>query len=142
MVLRVSRIATPVPATASTYRRVSVATPDSLPRKFSAVRSPVRIARSEPLTTATTVVRSTRVPSSTSASTCISGSSARNTASSRVDPADDAGLLREELRGPRRVQLHGRLGRDVTFADVLGERVQDEPLDGGGRYSHVSSAGG
>ena len=59
----------------------------------------------------------------------------------RVDPADDAGLLQEERRGPQRVRVDDRLGGDVAAADVFGEGVQDDPLDGGGRYSHVSSTG-
>ena len=64
----------------------SVAIPESLPRKLSATRSPVRIARSGPETTATTVMRSTGVPSSTRASNRTSGSSARNTASAAASP--------------------------------------------------------
>ena len=44
----------PVPSTARTKRAVSVATPDSRPRKFRAVRSAVRSAPAEPLTRKTT----------------------------------------------------------------------------------------
>ena len=47
-VFRVSTIATPVPATASTKRRVWVATPQRRASKFSAVRSPARIVWAEP----------------------------------------------------------------------------------------------
>ena len=49
MVLRVSRTAAPVPATASTQWRVSVATPDRWPTRLSAVRSAVSSARVGPV---------------------------------------------------------------------------------------------
>ncbi len=45
VVLRVSAMLARVPATRSTRVRVAVAMPDSRPSRFSAVRSPVRIAR-------------------------------------------------------------------------------------------------
>ena len=48
VVLRVSRIVAPVPSSASTNRRVSVAMPERRPRRLSAVRSPVRTARRGP----------------------------------------------------------------------------------------------
>ena len=54
IVLRVSHTRTSGP-TASTKRRVSVATPDKWRAKFSAVRSAVRIEASGPLTSAATV---------------------------------------------------------------------------------------
>ncbi len=52
-VLRVSRIAAPVPSTASTHRRVAVATPERWHSRFSAVRSAVSRARTGPATVRT-----------------------------------------------------------------------------------------
>ena len=74
--------------------------PDSLPRKFSAVRSPVRIARSEPLDDGDDcraldgrAVLDERVDAHL-------GIERAKHRLDRVDPADDARLLQEELRGP------------------------------------------
>src|SRR2546426_730798 len=53
VVLRVSRIAVPVPATACTKRAVSVATPERWESRLSPVRSAASSARAGPLTTAT-----------------------------------------------------------------------------------------
>ena len=47
MVFRVSTIAARVPATASTKRRVSVATPERCWRRFKTTRSPARIAAAD-----------------------------------------------------------------------------------------------
>ena len=83
MVLRVSRICAVPPAsrTACTTRAVAVATPESRPRKFSAVRSAVRMLRAEPSTASTDVAGLAPHPrAAVSASTCSSGSTRSNTA--------------------------------------------------------------
>ena len=66
VVLRVQTIAAWVPATACTSARVAVATPERWPRRLSAVRSPVRIARAGPLIRASVVFAVTTSPSETS----------------------------------------------------------------------------
>src|SRR5438874_1995860 len=66
MVLRVQRITDSVPSHASTYSRVSVATPDRWVRKFSATRSPVSRVRARPATPASSVPGSTHMPSTDS----------------------------------------------------------------------------
>ena len=52
VVLRVSRMRTPVPSIAATKRAVSVATPDRWPSRLRAVRSPASRARAGPKTRA------------------------------------------------------------------------------------------
>ena len=71
--LRVSSTWQGSPATAWTYFAVCVATPLSRCTKFSAVRSPVRIERIRPPTTASAVPGATAEPSGTSVSKIIAG---------------------------------------------------------------------
>ena len=92
-VLRVSRMVQPVPRTASTYAAVVVAVPDSVCRKFSAVRSAVTRARVRPDKVASTVPAGTRSPSCTRQSMRTSGSSARWQASNHGRPATTASSL-------------------------------------------------
>src|SRR5690242_16198632 len=75
----------PVPSIAWTYRAVSVATPDRWPRKLSATRSPARIQRAEPATSATRPP-SRHSPSCTCACQRSSGSRRRNTDSAACRP--------------------------------------------------------
>ncbi len=63
VVLRVSRTRTPVPSTASTQRRVSVATPDRWQSRLSALRSAVSRARTGPRATRTASPTAARRPS-------------------------------------------------------------------------------
>ena len=115
--------------------------PESLPRKFSATRSPVRIARSGPRDDGDDGhALDGRAVLDEGLEPDVRVERAEHRLY-RVHPADDPGLLQEELRGAERVRLHGRLGGDVAGADVLGERGVDDPLEGVGRYSHVSSLG-
>src|SRR5262249_51689140 len=86
-VLRVSRIATPVPTTASTKRRVRVAIPDIRCTRFKSVRSAARSARARPRRTATTVPAATLVPSATTSRARAAGSRRRATRSARSTPA-------------------------------------------------------
>ena len=71
VVLRVSRMRAPVPATASTKRAVRVAMPERWPRKLSAVRSATSSAAAGPLASSTSAGTPSRHwPSTTSRSTC------------------------------------------------------------------------
>ncbi len=104
MVLRVSRMRTPVPCTArARSARSAVATPERRPRKFSAVRSagagsPGRGPRSR----APGRPRASR-PSAAWRSTCTSGSSARKRRLGRLEPEDHArGLLGDRAPAPGR----------------------------------------
>src|SRR5882672_2476605 len=87
VVFRVSRIFTPVPSTARTYARVSVATPDSRWRKFSATRSALRIARARPRISAIRTPGLTSVPSGTAHWISASGSSSVNASAATAFPA-------------------------------------------------------
>ena len=86
VVLRVSKIATGRPRTASTNRAVSVAMPESRRITLSAVRSDPRIARERPRTTARRWPGTTRSPSFARASTVASGSRIRTVGSRNGSP--------------------------------------------------------
>ena len=114
---------------------------EASPRKLSATRSPVRTARSGPATLATAV-------GAVDARALLDEGLEVQVAIERaedglgdLEPADDAGLLHEELRGAARVRVDRRVGRDVARADVLGERRGGELRQGVDRYGHVSSTG-
>src|SRR6266478_1936715 len=85
-VLRVSRIVHPVPATASTKRRATVAVADSSCRKFSAVRSPVSTARAGPAISKTTWLAARRSPSSACQVSRTRASRRRKVSSAHVRP--------------------------------------------------------
>ena len=75
-VLRVSQTrAGPPAAAASTNCEVRVAMPDRCPRKFSAVRSPVRIDRNGPRTIPNTSPGASSAPSGTDHDSSTAGSS-------------------------------------------------------------------
>src|SRR5699024_1358575 len=80
VVLRVSVMRTPVPSTASTKRRVRVATPLMRCRRFRAIRSAWTTARAGPLTTASSVPAVKRSPSAARARTRVAGSVSRKAA--------------------------------------------------------------
>src|SRR5579875_3512533 len=85
---RVDGLAAP---TASTTRRVAVATPDRWHRKLRAVRSAVRIDASGPRTSPTTDPASTAVPSGACQSTSTAGSTWRKVSSTQSRPARTPG---------------------------------------------------
>src|SRR5437773_7783134 len=87
VVLRVSRMRARVPSTASTKRRVRVATPHVCWRKLRATRSAVRRARARPVTEPRTVPGKKRSPSRASGSQRAAGSSAWNAARATSMPA-------------------------------------------------------
>src|SRR5258706_15440517 len=87
VVFRGSRIFTPVPSSARTYARVSVATPDSRWRKFSATRSALRIARARPRISAIRTPGLTSLPSGTAHWISASGSSSVNASAATAFPA-------------------------------------------------------
>src|SRR5207245_8171396 len=87
VVLRVSRMRARVPSTASTKRRVRVATPHVRWRKLRATRSAVRRARARPVTEPRTVPGKKRSPSRASGSQRTAGSSAWNAARATSMPA-------------------------------------------------------
>src|SRR6266851_5799329 len=87
VVLRVWVIRAPVPATASTARRVSVAIPESRCRKLRATRSPPSTARADARTVARVAPVSTQPPSAIRASSSAHASSSRNTSAATAIPA-------------------------------------------------------
>src|SRR6266852_4794322 len=87
VVLRVCVIFARVPSTASTTRRVRVATPDRRCRKFNATRSPASSPRATPCTIASVAPRSTHDPSAITGVMTAAGSSSWNTVASRGPPA-------------------------------------------------------
>ena len=129
VVLRVSRISAPVPSTASTKRRVSVAIPDRRPRRLSAVRSPVRTARVRPEMRASSVGCSKRSPSCRGRRDGDVRVERPEDGFDRRQAADDARLLEQQPGGTRRVRGDRGLGRHVAAADVLGERDERDALE-------------
>ncbi|MNM34220.1 hypothetical protein D3C81_448640 [compost metagenome] len=86
-VLRVSSRRTWVPSTRSARKRARVATPDSICRKFSALRSPLSSERAGPSRWNSGWLAVARSPSATCQCTATRGSSWRNTASTHAVPA-------------------------------------------------------
>ena len=86
---------------ARTTCAVAVATPESRPRKFSAVRSPVSSARAGPETRSTGAGGSRHSPSGPSRSTTHAGSSRWNTASATSSPEITPGAFCVIVATPR-----------------------------------------
>ena len=112
VVLRVSRIRAPVPSTACTQRAVSVATPDSRWRKFSAVRSAVRIAARRPLEPQHRAALAPLALCASAARPRSPGRATRNVSLGDVEPEHDA----RRLLGDQRA---GRAPRSGTVAAVV-----------------------
>ena len=93
VVLRVSRMTAPVPAMASTYLRVSVATPDRRIRKFSAVRSAVMMLAAEPVTVASAAPAGTSWPSRATGLNLSEASTSRNVSPAMSMPEMMPGAL-------------------------------------------------
>src|SRR5262245_13382359 len=93
VVLRVSRITPPVPSIALTYSRVSVATPESRMRKFSAVRSAVMRLAAEPETVASAAPAGTSCPSLTVDLNFTFGSTSRNVMPAMLMPDTTPGCF-------------------------------------------------
>ncbi|OQA32496.1 MAG: hypothetical protein BWY56_02239 [Acidobacteria bacterium ADurb.Bin340] len=93
VVLRVSRIRAPVPATASTKAFVRVAVPESRWSRFSITLSPSRMAREEPESSKATWPFDNDWPSSAAASSRSSGSTRRNTSRATGRPATTRSAL-------------------------------------------------
>ena len=91
VVLRVQTISVGRSAMWPTRDAVAVAMPESRPRMLRAVRSPLRIGRARPSTTASTVPASTSAPSPRSTPIHSSGSSMRNADSAMSRPATRPG---------------------------------------------------
>src|SRR5690606_20845952 len=96
-VLRVSSRRIRSPANASTQARVSVAIPHRRCRKFSAVRSAVRMARTGPSTSPKTRPGSTTRPSSTKKWTWHRGSNRRKVRRAASSPATTSRSLHRKL---------------------------------------------
>ena len=125
VVLRVSRIRAGVPATASTKRRVSVATPESRWRKLSATRSPVRIAAGAArMSDGIARLPDARRPRARCATARV-GSTRGKTSAAVCGAGDDGGFLGENARGGLLRRVDEKLDRGVAAADVLGERDGD-----------------
>src|ERR1700722_9463724 len=101
VVLRVSRIAAPVPSTARTKRRVSVATPLSRCKRFNATRSPVKRARAEAVTRAGISFGLSSSPSGKTISTDAVNSKRWKTSANRSTPASTIGDLAMTSPRPR-----------------------------------------
>ena len=117
-------------------RAVLVATPDSRPRKFSAVRSAVRMPRAEPST------RSTGPPSRHSPSGAEPrdgrvGIEPQEHGLGDLEPGDHPRRLLRDRRDAARRGVDGGFGGRVAVADVLGERAIDQV--GVGRQHHGDS---
>ena len=127
VVLRVSRIFAPPGPTARTIRAVFVATPDSRPRKFSAVRSAVSSARAEP-STRSTGPPSRHSPSGREPRDPRVGIEAQEHGLGDVEPRDHARRLLGDRGAALRPGVDGGLGGRVSVADVLGERSVDQVI--------------
>src|SRR5438477_6318051 len=101
VVLRVSSRRVRVPCSVCAYRRVSVATPHNRCSRFSAVRSPLRIARSKPRTRRTPAPASAAAPSPRSASRSHRGSSARKTRAAAETPETTSDSFATKSAVPR-----------------------------------------
>lgn len=102
VVLRVSRTAAPVPATASAHARAEVAIPDRWVRKFSMVRSAPSISRSGALIRSTSQPAPIRSPSARSGSAASGGTpAASRTARATGRPASTPGCRATTPAVPR-----------------------------------------
>ena len=118
-----------------------MAIPHSRPRRFSAVRSPVRTARAGPSISASTAGGAVDDGAVLSGGLHVDGGVERaEDRGGGRDAADDAGLLEQQLRAAAEVLGDERVGGHVAVADVLGERELDDPVDRLGRQLHRSSS--
>ena len=116
--------------------------PHSRPSRFNAVRSPVRIARAGPSSSATRTGTSvTCAPSSSSGASETDGSSAWNTARAAGIARDHAGLLEDELGPAAQTGRNDPVGRQIARADVLGERGPHDRVECCGAQLHRSIVG-
>ena len=114
-----------MPATASTKRAVSVATPERWPRKLSAVRSAASSARAGPVASSTSAGTSSRhCPSTTRLSTS-STPHWRIASATAARPKTTPGCFCTIRARAAGVLGNGRLRGHVAGADVLGERAGD-----------------
>src|SRR5262245_12938902 len=139
-VLRVSTMRAPLPATASTKRRASVAIPQRRPRKLSAVRSPARIARRSPATSASAVPAPTRSPSRQRASKAGARSSSRKTASANGSPHTTSAWRASMRAAPRRpaATTRGLVTSPGPRSSSRARRTSGSQLWEGGRGGRVA----
>ena len=137
MVLRVHTTCALVPAIASTMPRVADAMPDRWHRKFSAVRSAVRMPRAGPRITAIRSPGASRLPSARSTITSIAGSISRNAAAAKSSPATTpawraisavsvralAGTIASVVRSPARPRSSSSAARTEGSTMMAGEAV-------------------
>ncbi len=111
--------------------------PESRPKRFSAVRSPVRTACAGPSISRDDGghVRHDRAVLEHRVDADIGVERAEHR-SRRGDTADDAGLLEQQLRAAAEIRGDERLRRHVAVADVLGERELDDAVDRVGGQLH------
>jgi len=112
VVLRVSRMRTPVPRTAATKRAVSVATPESRCTKFKATRSAPSSARAGPATVSKTWPARTACPSRAQRRTRTAGESWRNAAAAKANPATTSGCRARMVA--RALAVRGTVASVVT----------------------------
>ena len=115
--------------------------PERRPSRFSAVRSPVRIARSEPRHAGDRGRALEHLALVDEPLELDPGIERPEDGLCRFEARHDARGASHELRRPHRVHIDGRIRGDVTAADVLRERRLDDALQRIGGYSHVSSSG-
>ena len=114
-----------MPATASTKRAVSVATPERWPRKLSAVRSAASSARAGP-DGEQHLGRHLLAPLPLDDEVVdVLGPALAHRLGDRGQAEDDAGLLLHDPRPPADVLGHRRLRGHVAAAEVLGQRAGD-----------------
>ena len=130
VVLRVSRITAPVPATASTQRRVSVAMPDRWDSRLSVVRSAVRSSRVGPSRSATPRPRATgRRPRHETTDHDVPVPASARTVSATTSPATTPSARATKSATASLVSGHGRHAGDVHAAgQVLGDGEPGDPL--------------
>ena len=127
VVLRVSRIAAPVPAIASTHVRVSVAMPLRWPSRLRAGRSARSRSCVRPVTLRIVVPSATDVPSGTSgAHDRVVPAHVREHGRGDGDAGHHAGLPRHQVQ---RRALPGGHGRHRRHVDAAVEILVDGPAD-------------
>ena len=142
MVLRVHTTCALVPAIASTMPRVAEAMPDRWHRKFSAVRSAVRMPRAGPRIIAIRSPGASRLPSGAFDEHLDRRIDQPECSGGEIQSCHHAGLACHQRGLGARARGHDRIrGQVAGAAEVLQQRGAHRRLDhdgGKGRWCHVS----
>ena len=110
--------------------RVAEATPHRWHRKFSAVRSAVRMPRAGPLIVAIRSPGASRLPSGRSTATLIAGSISRNAAVAKSSPATTPACRATSAVSVRALGRDDRIGRQIAgAAEILEQRRAHRRFD-------------